>query len=252
MINETTHIKIENLSLVYDLYYDKTNTLKEFFVNKLTGKKYVEKQKAKLNALDNISFNINHGERLGVIGLNGAGKSTLLKVLSGILKPTSGKLYVKGSVQPLIEVGAGFNPEFSGRENIYLNGAMLGFNKKQIMEKEDEIIEFSELQDFIDVPVKYYSSGMTVRLGFTIATIIKPEILLMDEMLSAGDVSFIAKAKRRLDELLNIAKILILVSHDLELIKKLTPRAIVLNHGKIIFDGNTEEAINYYKDLYEK
>jgi ABC-type polysaccharide/polyol phosphate transport system ATPase subunit len=252
MTNDTTYIRIENLSLVYDLYYDKTNTLKEFFVNKITRKKYVDKQKVKLNALDNISFNIEHGERLGVIGLNGAGKSTLLKVLSGILKPTSGKLEILGKVQPLIEVGAGFNPEFSGRENIYLNGAMLGFNKKQIKEKEEEIIEFSELRDFIDVPVKYYSSGMSVRLGFTVATIIQPEILLMDEMLSAGDVSFISKAKRRLNELLNIAKILVLVSHDLDLILKLTPRSIVLDHGKIIFDGNTEQAISYYKELYGK
>ena len=245
-------IKIENLSLVYELYYDKTNTLKEYFANLFKKRNYIDKSKDKLYALNNISLTINHGERLGIIGLNGAGKSTLLKVLSGILKPTYGKVYIKGSVQPLIEVGAGFNPEFSGRENIYLNGAMLGFTKKEIFEKEKDIIEFSELQDFIGVPIKYYSTGMVVRLAFSIATIIKPEILLLDEMLSAGDLSFISKARQRMDEILRHAKILVIASHDLGLIDSLASRTIVLDHGVILFDGNTQDAIAFFKDYVEK
>ena len=188
---------MNNLSLVYDLYYDRTNTLKGYFGTLFKKNQYVEKKKDKLYALRNINIKIEHGERIGIIGLNGAGKSTFLKVASGLLKPTNGSLDIRGSVQPLIEIGAGFNPEFSGRENIYLNGAMLGFTKKQIKNKEAEIIHFSELENFIDVPVKYYSSGMSVRLAFTIATIINPEILLIDEMLSAGDLAFISKAKKK-------------------------------------------------------
>lgn len=244
-------IKIKDLSLVYELYYDKTNTLKEYFVNLFRKRSYVDSKKDLLYALNNINLNINNGERIGIIGLNGAGKSTLLKVLSGLLKPTKGMCEIRGTVQPLIEIGAGFNPEFSGRENIYLNGAMLGFTKKQISEREDEIIEFSELQNFIDVPIKYYSSGMVVRLAFSIATIIKPEILLLDEMLSAGDLSFIAKAKRRMEELMNVAKIIVIASHDLGLIESIAMRTIVLDDGKIVFDGDTNEAIDFFKKMVE-
>lgn len=250
-MNNNTFIEVNNVSLVYDLYYDKTNTLKEHFINLFKKREYLDKKKGKLYALDNVSLKIHNGERIGVIGLNGAGKSTFLKVLSGLLKPSSGSICVNGSVQPLIEIGAGFNPEFSGRENIYLNGAMLGYTKKEIADKEKEIISFCELNNFIDVPVKYYSSGMIVRLAFSIATIIKPEILLLDEMLSAGDLSFIAKAKKRMDDILNVAKILVLVSHDLGLIESLTMRSIVLDNGKVIFDGNTTEAIDFYKELVE-
>lgn len=248
MINNYS-VEFKHASLIYDLYYDKTNTLKEYIVNLVHRRKYVDVGKDKLYALKDINLKINHGERLGIIGLNGSGKSTMLKLIAGLLKPSQGDLEVIGSVQPLIEIGAGFNLEFSGRENIYLNGAMLGFTKKQIREKEKEIIEFTELEKFIDVPVKYYSSGMSLRLAFTIATIIRPEILVMDEMLSAGDLEFMQKAKERMDQILTTAKILIIVSHDLGLIKSIAKRCIVLNKGEIIFDGDTEEAIDFYQTM---
>jgi homopolymeric O-antigen transport system ATP-binding protein len=247
--NRNCSIRLKDVSLVYDLHYDRTNNLKEFIVNAVTRRSYVRKKKDTLHALKSINLDIHEGERLGIIGLNGAGKSTLLKVISGILKPTSGELYVNGYVQPLIEIGAGFDPEFTGRENIYLNGYMLGFTKKQIQAKEREIIEFTELHDFIDTPIKYYSSGMSVRLAFTIATMIEPEILAFDEMLSAGDAAFIQKATKRLSSVIDKAKIIVLVSHDLNMIKTICNRAIVVNRGEIQFQGNADQAIDFYQRL---
>jgi len=245
----TCSISFKNVSLVYDLYYDRTNTLKEYIVGLLHRRQYVDVKKGEHYALKNINLTIEHGERLGIIGLNGSGKSTLLKAIAGLLKPTKGDLEIHGTVQPLIEIGAGFNPEFSGRENIYLNGAMLGFSKKQIKVKENEIIEFTELGNFIDVPVKYYSSGMMLRLAFTIATIIRPEILLLDEMLSAGDMEFLQKAKERMDQVLSSAKILVIVSHDMGMIRSLASRVIVLNKGEIFYDGDAEDAIDFYTTM---
>ena len=242
-------VDFKNVSLIYDLYYDKTTTLKEYVVNTILRRKYTQVKTEQLYALKNINLGIFQGERVGIIGLNGAGKSTMLKIIAGLLTPSAGEIKITGNVQPLIEIGAGFNPEFTGRENIYLNGAMLGFTKKEIKEKEKEIIEFTELGKFIDVPVKYYSSGMALRLAFTIATIIRPEILIMDEMLSAGDLEFMQKAKERMDKILSSAKILIIVSHDLGLIRLLTNRVIVLNKGEIFFDGGTEEAIEFYQTM---
>lgn len=239
-------IEINDLTLTYELYYDRTNNLKEFVINKLTGKKYVDKAFDNLDALSKINLNIFEGERVGIIGHNGAGKSTLLKVISGILKPTSGKIKINGNVQPLIEIGAGFDPEFTGRENIYLNSYMLGFNKAQITEKEQAIIDFADLGNFIDKPIKYYSSGMTVRLAFSIATMIEPEILVFDEMLAAGDQNFITKAKKRTAELVDTAKIMLVVSHDLKLIESMCTRCILLNKGRIILDSTPQEAIQKY------
>lgn len=246
MSNTETFIKFENVSLTYDLYLDKTNNLKEYLINKLTNRKPVSKSLEKVEALKSINLEFHQGERVGIIGRNGAGKSTMLKVISGIYKPTAGKLTVKGNIQPLIEIGAGFDPEFTGRENIYLNGYMLGFNKEQIKQKEAEIVQFAELGEFIDVPVKYYSSGMSVRLAFTIATSIEPEILAFDEMLAAGDIEFIQKAKARMDNLVSKAKMLIIVSHDLNMVASLCKRVLVVNNGVIAFDGNPEDAINFY------
>lgn len=239
-------IELNNVTLSYQVFHDKSSSLKEAIINLLHQRKYSNKGTSEFNALDHVNLTIKDGERLGIIGRNGAGKSTILKVLSGILQPSAGKCYVDGKVQPLIEIAAGFNPEFSGRENIYLNGYMLGFNTEQIKEKEKEIISFSELEDFIDVPVKYYSSGMSVRLAFTIATSIDPEILLFDEMLSAGDAAFIEKAKHRMTDLINRARQVVVVSHDLNFIKSFTTRAIVLEHGKIVFDGPPEKAVKFY------
>lgn len=217
-------------------------------MNRVHKRKYVNKSKSNFDALKNVSFSVKEGERVGIIGRNGAGKSTLLRVISGILKPSAGTVEANGNIQPLIEISAGFNPEFSGRENIYLNGYMLGFDRSTIRAKEKEIIEFSDLQDFIDVPVKYYSSGMSVRLAFTIATSIEPEILVFDEMLAAGDAAFQAKAQARLDSLINKARAIVIVSHDLSLIERFATRVLLIEGGRIIFDGDPATAVKKYLD----
>lgn len=242
-------IKLEHIHLEYDLHFDKTTNLKEFVINFFNRRKYVssEKKKEKFLAVNDVSLHIKNGDRVGIIGANGAGKSTLLKIISGVLHPTGGRLVVHGNIQPLIEVGAGFNPEFSGRENIYLNGYMLGFSKKQVRSKEQEIIDFAELNEFIDVPIKYYSSGMAVRLAFAIATSIEPEILVFDEMLSAGDLHFMKKAQDRMDSLLKMAKILVVVTHDFSLLAKICTTVVVMSKGKIVYSGPTKDAIEFYK-----
>ncbi len=248
-MNHAPMITIQDLSLEYELHYDRTSTFKEFVVNALSRRSYVDKKKDMLLVLNSLNLEVKEGERVGIVGFNGAGKSTLLKVVAGILNPTCGKLTVRGAVQPLIEIGAGFNPEFSGRENIYFNSYMLGFTKAQVEERVQEIIDFSELEKFIDVPVKYYSSGMQVRLAFTIATSIRPEVLILDEMLGAGDVSFIDKAKRRMQSLIDDAKCMMMVSHDLGLIESLCTRAIFLNGGEVAMDGIPREVIAEYRRI---
>lgn len=242
-------IKCENLTLTYTVYYDKSFTLKERVINFLHRRKFAKSPVKTHDALSNLNLKIESGERVGIIGHNGAGKSTLLKVISGILKPTKGSIHIEGTVQPLIEISAGFNPEFSGRENIFMNGYMLGFTKRQIRIKEQEIINFADIRDFIDVPVKYYSSGMSMRLAFTIATSIRPDILILDEMLSAGDVKFFAKAQARLNNLVQKARTVVIVSHDLDFIKNFATRVIVLDRGQVVFDGDPVEAIDFYVAL---
>lgn len=245
-------ISLNDVTLTYTIYNDQTYSLKETIINLFHRRSYAHKKNDSFDALNTLNLNIAQGERVGIIGRNGAGKSTLLKVISGVLKPSKGEVSVNGMIQPLIEIAAGFNPEFSGRENIYLNGYMLGFDRESIKAKEQEIIDFSELQNFIDVPVKYYSSGMAVRLAFTIATSIEPEILVFDEMLSAGDAAFFTKAKQRLDSLINRAKAVVLVSHDLNFIKNFTNRTLVIDQGKVVFDGDPESAVRHYLNTIEK
>lgn len=239
-------IKLKNVSLAYTIHHERSHSLKEKVINLFHKRKFVEKSEETFWALKNINLEISEKEQFAIIGKNGAGKSSLLKVISGILKPTKGSLEVDGTIQPLIEIAAGFNPEFSGRENIYLNGYMLGFTKQQLKEKEKEIIEFSELENFIDVPVKYYSSGMSVRLAFTIATSVEPEILLLDEMISAGDAAFIKKAKERMESLVKRAKGVVIVSHDLQLVREFATRAIIIDKGEVVFDGNPNQAVDKY------
>ena len=215
---------------------------------KLTGKQTWHREKFK--ALDDVNFTIEEGEVVGIIGQNGAGKSTLLKHLASITTPTKGEVIVRGSIAPLIEVGAGVNPELTGRENIFLNGAILGIPKKVINQKLDEIIEFSELEQFIDTPVKRYSSGMTVKLGFSIATSMDADILIIDEVLAVGDLAFQRKCFDRMEDMIkNQGKTVLLVSHNIRQVQRMCSRVVLLDHGKILADGDPQQISELF---YEK
>jgi ABC-2 type transport system ATP-binding protein/lipopolysaccharide transport system ATP-binding protein len=220
--------------------------MKEYLI-KLTKKqiKYNE-----FWALKDIEFQIKKGELFGILGLNGAGKSTLLKVIAGVLKPTTGEVNVYGSMAPLIELGAGFDAELTARENIFLNGAVLGYSKKRMKEKFDEIVDFSELNDFIDVPIKNFSSGMYARLGFAIATIVNPDILIVDEILSVGDFKFQEKCESRIKKMITDGTTVILVSHSIEQIRSMCSRGIVLEKGTLIKSGNMDEICDFYYAKY--
>ena len=226
----------------FNLMEERVDTLKEYIV-KLLKRKLLYNE---FISLDHVTFSIQKGDVLGIVGLNGAGKSTLLKILAGVLKPTSGSVSVKGSIAPLIEVGAGFDPELTARENIYLNGAILGYSRKFIDSKFDEIIEFAELERFVNVPVKNFSSGMYTRLGFSIATIVNPEILIVDEVLSVGDFKFQEKSKKRIEELMSGGTTVILVSHDNDIIKKMCNKVLWLESGKIKMYGSTQVVLDAY------
>ena len=240
-------IEIKNVSMKFNLGIEKGISLKETFINFFNFTK-PKKKKEYFYALKNISFHVDKGEVIGLIGSNGAGKSTLLKVVSGVMKPTSGKVSVHGVISPMIELGAGFDPELTARENIYLNGAVLGYSKQFLDEKFDEIVEFSELKDFLDVPVKNFSSGMTAKLAFSIATIVSPEILIVDEILSVGDIKFQEKSKKKMLELINGGTTVLYVSRSLEAIKSLCNRVAWIEHGELIKIGKTEEVCDeYYK-----
>jgi ABC-type polysaccharide/polyol phosphate transport system ATPase subunit len=237
-------IELNNLSIKFRAYHNANPTFKEFFLNLFRKKKLSDHDD--FWALKNISVVFNSGDFVGIIGDNGAGKSTLLKTLCGVYQPSSGMSRIEGRLAPLLEIGAGFHPEFTGRENIYLNGAILGFTKKELKKIEPEVIEFAEIEDFIDTPVKYYSTGMYMRLAFSLATSMMPNILVLDEVFNGGDASFLIKAKKRMAELIHCSDIMVLVSHDHELIKLLCNRVIWLDHGKLIQDGSPELVIREY------
>ena len=239
-------IEIKNVSMKFDLGIEKGISLKETFINFFNPRK--KRKKEYFYALKNISFIVNKGEVVGLIGSNGAGKSTLLKVVSGVMKPTKGKVIVNGVISPMIELGAGFDIELTARENIYLNGAVLGYSKKFIDEKFDEIVEFSELKDFLDVPVKNFSSGMTAKLAFSIATIVNPEILIVDEILSVGDIKFQEKSKNKMMEMIKSGTTVLYVSHSLDSIKALCNKVVWIEHGELVKIGDTNEVCDeYYK-----
>lgn len=239
-------IHVKNVSMKFNLGIDKGYSLKLLFLSFFL-KKY-RRKKEYFSALNNINFDIKSGEVIGLIGSNGAGKSTLLKVVSGVMKPTTGKVTVNGAISPMIELGAGFDQELTARENIYLNGAVLGYSKKFINEKFDEIVEFSELRDFLDVPVKNFSSGMTAKLAFSIATVVNPEILIVDEILSVGDIKFQEKSKNKMMEMINGGTTVLYVSHSLESIMELCNRVIWLDHGEIVKMGDAKKICKeYYK-----
>ena len=239
-------IKIDNVSMKFNLGIEKNFSMKQAFIDLFTKKK--DKNNDEFWALTDVSFHVKKGEVVGLIGSNGAGKSTLLKIVSGVMKPTSGKVIVNGVISPMIELGAGFDTELNARENIYLNGAILGYSKKFIDEKFDEIVEFSELRDFLDVPVKNFSSGMTAKLAFSIATIVNPEILIVDEILSVGDIKFQEKSKKKMMDMINGGTTVLYVSHSLESIRNLCTKVVWLEHGKVVRIGNTKKICDeYYK-----
>lgn len=240
-------IKIDDVSMKFNLEIEKDFSMKQAFVNLFTKKK--KKKNDDFWALKNVSFTVDKGEVVGLIGSNGAGKSTLLKVVSGVMKPTSGKVTVQGVISPMIELGAGFDGNLTARENIYLNGAILGYSKKFLDEKFEEIVDFSELRDFLDVPVKNFSSGMTAKLAFSIATIVNPEILIVDEILSVGDIKFQEKSKHKMMEMIKGGTTVLYVSHSLESIKDLCTKVVWLEHGKVVKIGDTKKICDaYYKE----
>jgi len=242
MDNDNIAISFKNVSKSYPLLYQKT--IKEFFQALFTRKKTIEK----VEALKNINLSIKKGETVGVIGKNGAGKSTLLKLIAGVSYPTSGKVNVYGRVVPLIELGAGFHPELSGKENIFLNGVILGMEEKYLVEKFSEIVAFSEIpMDFIFTPVKYYSSGMFMRLAFSVAVFSKPEILLVDEILAVGDIAFQKKCLDKMNEFKKQKVTIVFVSHSMEQVKKFCDKVVYLKEGRVEYEGEVEEGVGRYE-----
>lgn len=236
-------INVSHVSMHFNLMVEKVDSLKEYIVKLLKGKLLYND----FIALDDVSFQVKKGEIVGLVGFNGAGKSTMLKILAGVLTPTKGSVEVIGTVAPLIEVGAGFDPELTARENIYLNGAILGHSKEFMDSKFNEIIDFAELKDFVDVPVKNFSSGMYARLGFAIATMVKPDILIVDEVLSVGDYKFQEKCEKRIQTMIADGVTIILVSHDIGMIERLCTKVVWLDHGNVKDIGETDKICNEYK-----
>lgn len=239
-------IELNKVSMKFDLGIEKNYSIKESFIHFFDRKK--RPKKTEFWALKDVTFSIKKGEVVGLVGSNGAGKSTLLKIVSGVMKPTEGSITVNGAVSPMIELGAGFDAELTARENIYLNGSVLGYSKAFIDEKFNDIVEFSELREFLDAPVKNFSSGMTAKLAFSIATVVNPEILIVDEILSVGDIRFQEKSKNKMLEMIKSGTTVLYVSHSIEAIEELCDRAVWLEKGKLIDVGKTKKITDaYYK-----
>lgn len=235
-------ISAEHITMKFDMSPEKIDNIKEYVIKWL--KRDIKREE--FLALDDVSFTLNKGDRLGLIGLNGAGKSTLLKIIAGVMKPTSGNISVSGKIAPLLELGAGFDPNYTGRENIYLNGAILGYSKEFLETRYDEIAEFSELGHFLEIPIKNYSSGMRSKLGFSIATIVEPDILILDEVLSVGDAKFRKKSGDKIKSLFDSGVTVLLVSHSINQIRDLCNKVIWLEKGKIIMSGDADEVCDAY------
>lgn len=240
---EDTIINVQDVTMRFNLAQEKTDTLKEYILKLLKGKLYFNEFKA----LEDISFQVKRGESVALIGANGSGKSTLLKIIAGVLYPSKGAVEINGSIAPLIELGAGFDWDLTARENIYLNGAVLGFDRHFMNEHFEEIVNFAELWDFIDVPVKNFSSGMIARLGFSIATIVSADILVVDEILAVGDFRFQQKCHERMEKMISGGTTLLFVSHDANQVRRLCQKAIWLNHGKIQRIGPSSEVCEAYE-----
>lgn len=237
-------ISVQDVTMSFNLNKEKVDNLKEYVIKLISHKLEYKK----FYALQNISFDVKKGEHLAILGFNGAGKSTLLKTIVGVYKPSSGKVEKQGVIAPLLELGAGFDPNYSGKENIFLYGAILGYTREYIQSKYDEIVEFSELGKFINVPLKNYSSGMRARLGFSIATAVEPDVLILDEVLSVGDAKFRTKSLKKVQSMFEKGVTVIFVSHSIEQVKAICDTAILLDHGKIIAKGDVEEV----SDIYDK
>lgn len=240
-------LRVEDVSMRFNLSKEKIDSIKEYAIKFIKGQiKYQE-----FWALKNVSFTLEKGDRMGILGLNGAGKSTLLKVIAGVYKPSSGTVTREGVIAPLLELGAGFDQQYTGAENIYLYGSVLGYSKKFIDEKFDEIVEFSELKEFIDVPIKNYSSGMKARLGFSIVSLVLPDILILDEVLAVGDAKFRKKSEAKVMSMFDAGTTVLFVSHSLEQVKRLCNKAMILEHGEIKAIGNIDEISVIYENMIE-
>jgi len=237
-------ISVQNVSMQFNLSKDKILSLKEYVVKALKRQLHYEE----FWALRDVSFTVNKGEVFGVMGLNGAGKSTLLKIIAGVFKPTIGSVAINGELSPLLELGAGFDPEFSARDNVYMNGAMYGYPTKYMEAKYEEIIDFAELWEFEDVALKNFSTGMRSRLGFAVATSVQPEILIVDEILGVGDYKFKAKCEERIKNMISGGVTVLLVTHQINEIKKMCSRAMLLEKGRLISIGDVEEVCAVYGD----
>lgn len=239
-------VKVDNVGIRFNLAKERVDSLKEYFLKFSKGTLHFEE----FWALDGVSLEIEKGDFYGLVGINGSGKSTLLKSVAGVFKPTRGKITVNGTIAPLIELGAGFDMDLTARENIFLNGAVLGFSKDHMLEKFDDIVDFSELHDFLDVPLKNYSSGMVARIAFAIATATKPDILIADEILAVGDYAFQEKCEKRMQELLDAGTTVIFVSHSIEQVKRMCNKATWIEKGKVIMSGDAETVCDAYSQKY--
>ena len=236
-------IEVNNVSMRFNLARERTDTIKEYTLKLLERQLFFDE----FWALRDVSFTVEAGDSLALIGRNGCGKSTMLKVVAGVMSPTNGSVKVRGTIAPLIELGAGFDMDLTARENIYMNGAIMGFDRKFMNAHFDEIVDFSEIEEFLDVPVKNYSSGMLARLGFSIATIVEAEVLIVDEILAVGDAAFQKKCEHRMDTLLSHGTTLIFVSHSGEQVKKMCKKAVWLDHGQVQLQGDSAEVYDAYQ-----
>ena len=241
-------VEVNHVSMKFNINKEGVDNAKEYFIRLLKHQLHF----MEFWALKDVSFKVEKGDRVGILGFNGAGKSTLLKVIAGVLKPTQGSVRVEGVVAPMLELGAGFDSNYSGKENIFLYGATMGYSRKYIEDRYDEIVEFSELKDFIDVPVKNYSSGMRARLGFAIATAVEPEVLILDEVLSVGDAKFRQKSENKVRSMFDKGVTVLFVSHNTEQVRRLCDKAIILQKGQIIASGEVNEVCDIYDTMVNK
>ncbi len=238
-------IEVKHVSMLFRLNRERVDSAKEYVIRLLTRKLHY----TEFWALKDISFKVEKGDRVGVMGFNGAGKSTLLKVIAGVLKPTMGSVKVVGTIAPMLELGAGFDPNYSGKENVYLYGTTMGYSRKFIDEKFDEIVEFAELQEFINAPLKSYSSGMKSRLGFAIATAVKPDVLILDEVLSVGDAAFKEKSEQRILDMIDDGVTVLYVSHSTDRVRKICNKAVILTKGQVVAQGDADEICDIYTEM---